>query len=371
MRVFMTDFFLPDNTYVYEMGKELKKYVSLTIACKRGSAIHCPGITWDDFIYEGGKSRAVAAALYAGQLYLTGQELRTGHYDVVHPQFFRDIAKEMPVYIHNKKHYGILAHTIHKLVPPEKQEERELYREFYEACDLIITHNVTSKNELIEGFGVPEYKIAVVPMGGYPVPGQRVRPFHVDGKVRFLMFGQFRHYKGIDTVLKAAALIPEEKRKKMEIMIAGKQYKKLDPSDYGKMATDFGVQKFVKIREGFVADAMVPHLFASADIGLVPYRELQGSASLILMYGYGKPVIVSDLPLLMEETGDGATGISFKTDDPSSLAKAMLSVLDWTEDDMAGYRNGIRDLMESKYNWEVSARLLYDAYSQALRRKNR
>ncbi len=157
----------------------------------------------------------------------------------------------------------------------------------------------------------------------------------------------------------------------MKVSVVGPRYKKLDPTDYQAMADSMGVGDCVSVRDEFVEPKDFPALFSGVDIALVPYRELQGSGTLILAYCYLKPAIVSDLPLLMEETLDGATGLAFKNEDPADLARAMRRVLAFSEADMDERRKKIRDLVENKYNWVHSARLLHESYGLCLERKRK
>ena len=363
----MVEFFLPDNTYTYEMCKELEKYADVTIACKKGAARPGTGIQWKDFLYEGGRNKIAAAASYMKSLAMLDRELKNGGYDVVHAQYFRNLKAEMPIYLKNREKYGILVHTIHKLVPPEgKPEDKKLFGEFYNACSLIICHNEQSKKELAENFNVPLEKIRVMPMGGYSVDEGARRKFKEDGIARFLEFGQIRKYKGISLVIQAASMIPEEKRTGMHIDIIGKQYTKLDDTDYTAMARNLGVSETVSIRNEFVPDEEIPGIFGKTDVCLVPYTELQGSASLVLAYCYQKPVIASSLPLLREETGNGSTGLLFREGDPRALADAMLEAMEWTQEEAEKRQDSIKDLVNNKYNWEKSVKLLHSFYFQFL-----
>ena len=67
------------------------------------------------------------------------------------------------------------------------------------------------------------------------------------GRYGFCSLAFLRPYKGVDILLKALAQIPAEKREKIQVIIAGAQHPKLDPTDYGAMIRDpEGMQEMEK-----------------------------------------------------------------------------------------------------------------------------
>ena len=369
MRVLMIEFFYPYNTYTLELGEKLCQYVDLTMICRSGAPIPQDGITWKDYLYEGGYGKAKALMKYGVSLLKIIREIRTGHYDIIHVQFFRKARLEMALYRRLCKKHGKLFYTVHDVLPHEAVEaDKALYGSFYRICDGLIVHNEESRRLLVQDYHLPTEKIYTMPMGAYQAPDLQHRAPGAEETVRFLQFGQIRKYKGIDIILQALALIPAEIRRRVEVQIVGKQYLEMDDTDYEKMAEELGVSECVKFRREHIPDEEIPAVFEHADICLVPYRELYGSASLMMAYSYQKPVICTDLPILREETDGGKTGLLFENENPGALADAMMKTLTWTDAEYSAYEKEIRHLVNDRYNWEKSAEKLYRGYERSLRK---
>lgn len=368
MKVLMIEFFYPYNTYTIELGEELCKHVDLTMVCRTGVPTPQDGIHWKGLLYEGGHSKAKALLKYAQSLLRLAREIRTGDYDIVHVQFFRKARLEMPLYLHLAKKHSKLFYTVHDVLPHEAVEaDKKLFGSFYHACDGLIVHNEESRRQLVEDFHLPTEKIFTMPMGSYKVSGIASRVPGPDDTVNLLEFGQIRKYKGIDMVIRALALIPPETRRRLHVSVVGKQYEGMDNTDYVGMAESLGVSDSIDFVREHIPDDAIPALFQQTDVCLVPYRELYGSASLMMAYSYGKPVIATDLPILREETDGGKTGLLFENENPRALADAMLRVLEWKAADYQGYQAEIDRLVNDRYNWVKSAEKLCRGYAQCLK----
>lgn len=365
VKVLMIEQFLPGSTYTLELGKELKEWTELTIFCKRGAAVPVDGIRWSEGFYEGGKNKGYAMMAYFSGLRKLDREMRG--YDVVHVQNFKAAAIEIPFYLHRKGRCRFFVHTVHNLLPHEAvKRDRKLYRQFYMACDLLIVHNQHCRRLLIEEYQIPSEKICVIPHGAYTMIKKRDKRKQ-SGTVNFLQFGIFRQYKGIDILFQALSLIPKEQRKKIHVTVAGAQFPKLDPTDYFAMAERLGISEMVTVRCGHIPDEELDDLFGEADYCLFPYRNIYGSGALLMAYSYGKPVIVSDIPVFVEETEDGRTGALFTSEDPEDLKKVILQTVNWTKERYLACTDCIRKLVDGKHSWKNSAKALAEAYQKLWR----
>ena len=72
-------------------------------------------------------------------------------------------------------------------------------------CDLLIAHNESTKNVLIDKFSIPEDKIEILPCGLNDTYDVHARAARKDNRKHFLYFGRIRYYKGLDTLLKAVS----------------------------------------------------------------------------------------------------------------------------------------------------------------------
>ncbi len=365
-KVLMVDYLLPDSIYVLELGKELKRYCDLTVFCRKDAGVSEEGIRWITRFYPGGRNKAGAVAEYGATLFELAKTIRKGSYDVVHIQTFKDIRYELPLYRRLRKYYKKLVLTVHNVLPHEAGErERERYKGLYDLCDELIVHNHTTERELTEQFHIPEEKITVTAHGAYQThlrETTEMTGIRGGEKKRFLLFGFIRRYKGIDILLEAVSLIPAEKRKKLHFTIAGKQYEKLDGTDYQALIQKLGLEDCVSFTKGHVPDEKIPELFENTDFAVFPYRHIYGSGALLFAYTYGRPVIASDIPAFVEETENGSTGILFESENPQALADAILMAAECKTQQMEQYRRAIRRLTEDKYNWKISAAKTAEVY---------
>lgn len=376
MRVLMTELFLPESTYTLELGKELSRYVDLTVFCKKSANIplHNPDlekIKWKRRFYAGGKGKLQAIVEYGKGLLELKKEIKYGKYDVVHVQTFKDARYEIPVYCQAKRYCRLLVHTVHNFLPHEaKESDKKLYSEFYHTCDLLIVHNEYCKKLLVENVGIDEKKIRVIPHGSYTLPVYKTNESRTQErsdkqhKTTFLQFGIIRKYKGVDILLKAISLLSPNERKRMRFIIAGAQLSKLDSTDYGAMIKKYGIEDCVELKISHVPDEEVSRLFAQADFCLFPYRDIYGSGALLMAYSYGKPVIASDIPAFREETDNGNTGCLFESENAEALKEAILNAESWNAIEYQNCQNKMKQLICDKYNWSSSARLLWEAYQE-------
>lgn len=396
MKVLMIEHFLPDSIYTLELGRKLKKYCELTIICKKSARQTEGAIKWMPVLYPGGKMKLAAFSEYFISLLRTAFIIYRGRFDVLHIQDFKDIRFELPLYLGLRKHYGKLIYTVHNVLPHEDRDRSlMLYAKLYAASDALIVHNETSKEKLLGSFPCSREKIHVIPHGAYEIHKQaddeRISIYALgesktgkgtsnisqgqaldseahrqDIKLKkvFLQFGFIRKYKGIDILLNAIALIPEEVRKNLRFIIAGKQYEKLDPTDYKREIEELGIEEQVSFINEHIPEDRLDALFSKADFVLFPYRHIYGSGALLMAYTYGKPVIVSDISAFMEETDNGSTGLVFKNGSPEALAEAIVKAATSDDETIRLYASNISRMVEEKYNWAISAEKTAEIYKK-------
>lgn len=367
MKVLMIEQFLPENMYTLELGRELKNFCDLTIFCKKSAKVQESGIKWVPEFYPGGKNKIAAMAEYGASLLRIAETIRKGHFDIVHVQTFKNAKLEMKLYYRLRKYIKKFVYTVHNVLPHEADPgDRKIYKEFYEFCDELIVHNEATKNCLMENFSVAEAKISVIAHGTYQTQAPDSKMREDSPVTQFLQFGFIRKYKGIDILLDAIALIAPEERRRLHFTIAGKQYTKLDDTDYKARMQSLGIEDCVELLQEHIPDNQLPELFRDADFLLFPYRNIYGSGALLMAYTYGKPVIASDIPTFREETEDGKTGFLFKSESPKALAEAILAAAKCSPQQVGEYRAVIHELVTEKYNWRKSAAKIIEVYARGI-----
>lgn len=167
---------------------------------------------------------------------------------------------------------------------------------------------------------VPQAKVHIV---DYPMLATgRALPSRTEAQQRLgvsghvlLFFGYVRHYKGVDTLLRALARVPNHLP--VSLLIAGEFY---EPEQrYRALIETLGLTDRVQIHNRYFNEAEWPDLFAASDALVLPYRTASQSMSITLAYEFGKPVIVSRVGGLADAVVDGQTGL---VTEPESAALA-------------------------------------------------
>jgi glycosyltransferase involved in cell wall biosynthesis len=134
---------------------------------------------------------------------------------------------------------------------------------------------------------------------------------------RLLFFGLVRAYKGLDVLLRALA----RARFDAHLTVAGEFWG--GAAETRQLVAELGLADRVTLREGYVAAADIPALFAAADALVLPYRHATGSQNTLLAFEHGLPVIVTRTGALADPVTDGVDGIVCEPDDVPSLARAI------------------------------------------------
>lgn len=181
----------------------------------------------------------------------------------------------------------------------------------------------------------------------------------------FLYVGRLDHEKGLDTVIKALALI---NRPDCYLVLAGRGsfYKQLK-----RLCRWLYLQDRVRF-PGFIPEEDLPRLFNAADCFIMAgYAELQSIATLEAM-ACGLPVIAANARALPELVGHGENGLLFQPRDIDSLADAMNEYLRsadrwhaWsTENRKKAERHGLENTVRQYLDWYknvIEEKVLSDA----------
>jgi len=217
----------------------------------------------------------------------------------------------------------------------------------------------------------PGLPIAVIPDGGDPpaaalshAAARAALGIDYGGPV-FLFFGMLRRDKGIEYLVRAAALLRE---KEFRLMIVG------HPMEYAaaqiaEMVRDAGVSDRVILRLGYAADRDVSAYFFAADALVLPYTRAYRGGSGPLMKGacaHQRPVIASNVSEMGGLVERHAIGFVCVPEDPSSLADAMRAFLALPDGDRV--EMGTRASALTRANsWEVMA----DRFTELFERTTR
>lgn len=176
-----------------------------------------------------------------------------------------------------------------------------------------------------------------------------------------LFFGTLHTYKGLEVLLDAFALV-RQRRPGARLTIAGAPVAAVDTTALLARAKHIGG---VEVHAEYVPVDRVHALFLSARAVVTPYRYANNSGVVAMAHTFSRPVIattVGDLPSLV---ADGQTGLLVPPEDPTSLADAMVRLLD---DPLGAARLGDagRAALAERASWSVVADRLAAVYDRAL-----
>lgn len=176
---------------------------------------------------------------------------------------------------------------------------------------------------------------------------------------RILTFGLQRSYKGTGTLIQAFL---ELDRSEEELRICGKPATEGDRQDISRLSKDApGVSADLR----FLSDDELTREIAQAEVIVLPYQGIHNSGAALLALSLNRPIVVPKSPtttLLALEFGQSWVHTYDGPMTPETLAHALTTI-----------RSSPRDseLDMSTRDWQALARLLEQAYEDAMRRVRR
>lgn len=278
----------------------------------------------------------------------TIKQLKTCEPELV---FYTDSSiMSMRVLIHSglEKRSVVVMHDVYPHVTRERLKTRLVNytadRLAYSACKKcleILLLSESCRNEYKKRYPNLAEKTLLMRLGAHvPSKGDCLPAELADIRDYYLFFGRIDQYKGIEMLLKAFQNYRKSDARKLVIAGAG------EFSEHEKALLK-ELPEVILIHR-FLDDGEIGPLYENTRAVVLPYIEASQSGVLPIAYHYGKPVIVSKLPGLVENVLDGETGMV--VDSPETLAKAMLQM-----DDAQVYeqmQKAVERYYEAEFNWE-------------------
>lgn len=221
---------------------------------------------------------------------------------------------------------GVVVWTMHNAAPhddPWPAQSARLRAGIAAMATLVHVHGAIAAG-IAARLGIAPGRLLVVPTpdlsAGYPDditdPAAR-RYFDLAAEATvFAFIGAMRGYKGVDLLLRAFAAV-HAADPGAQLVLGGRQ----PGATEGRY---FRPAPGVRLIPRFVDDAVVQYVLRAADFVVLPYRRVptsSGVASLAL--GFGRPLIVPDLPALHETVRPGREALFFRPDDDADLARVL------------------------------------------------
>jgi glycosyltransferase involved in cell wall biosynthesis len=227
--------------------------------------------------------------------------------------------------------FSPLVLTVHDTVPYNGDRMSWLQRWGFELplrlCDRIIVHTRAGREALLARGLSPE-KVSVIPHGALPLrerPTPAALTHAPDGLYRFVAFGEMKQYKGLDVLMEALALMPEQTRNQARVIIAGRP--RMDLAPLTSCIERLGLSELVELRARRLSEPEMADLFHLADCFVFPYRQIDASGVYFLVKSLGKWLIASRVGVFAEDVLDGAQGELVAVADAQALADAMTAAV--------------------------------------------
>ena len=179
---------------------------------------------------------------------------------------------------------------------------------------------------------------------------------------RVLYIGRFIREKGIEVLLRSAALLTTESRRDLEFVFVGGNRERRDGEPFEALAAELGIGDKVRFVDA-VPISEVPEWLRGSDLFVLPSFSEGFPLSLIEAMACGVPVVSTTCggpqEIVTEETG-----LLVPPGDPEALADAMRHILDHPE----GYpASRISTYAQGKYDYRVVSTRIMMEYDRAHR----
>jgi len=226
-----------------------------------------------------------------------------------------------------------------------------------------LTDSNFSKSELVKFLGLDPARIDVVHLGvDARLLERRLEPARFDGSARYALFvGELESRKGLDTLMEATGMLPDELRRDTVVAIAGRISERPDLHGPPIPLAPPGVR--VELL-GHVSDERLHSLYAGAAAFIFPSRYEGFGLPVLEAMACGAPVIASDAASIPEAGGDAA--YYFPVGRPEALAAAMTRV--FTDKKLACELVERGRKHAATMTWETTARRTLDVFERVVGR---
>lgn len=308
-------------------------------------------------------------------------------YDLIHSHYWMSgiAAREL------KSTWGIpVIHMFHTLGHMKNrigaETEREgIYRingeeEVLDVSDRIVAATPAELAQLKWLYKFDTEKIVVIPPGVdlshfYPIDLDEAKEFTgmEDEDHHILFVGRIEPLKGIDTLIRAIALLEQEgvlEKHPISVSIIGGEPDASSEQMSDEMARLKALREIYGVGDvitflGRQDQDTLPYFYSSADVVVMPsHYESFGMVALEAM-ACGTPVVASEVGGLAFLVKDQVTGFHIPDDDPEALSKCLKAVI--TDEKLRNHMGEQAAKYAKQYGWENIAEKLVEVYEELIR----
>lgn len=218
-------------------------------------------------------------------------------------------------------------HTIHDLDPHRGVSNRLLIRLWnrlvVRQADHVLVHGHRYLQRLVER-GVAAEKVTHIPLlhlflGATFLSDQPHDAGDVSYEPFVLFFGRLEEYKGLDTLLSAASMLPDGAGHSPQVVVAG-------AGNIQKLWRG-GVPSQISLYAEQIEDGVALDLFRRCRALVLPYSDATQSALVAAGYFFRKPVLATHTGALSEYVQHGGTGFLVEPNHPVSMSRHLQQLL--------------------------------------------
>jgi glycosyltransferase involved in cell wall biosynthesis len=253
--------------------------------------------------------------------------------------------------------------SAYRNVPADTLEKiRRAERYCWENADVVVTPSHTIAGNLVR-LGADPGRIRVIPNGAEAPDLSPPKPADAPGRY-FIYFGALQPWQGIETLLRAFALLADIPD--LQLVICSSSHQRL-AKPYMHLAERLSLSARVQWRYGLGRGELAGWI-AHAVASMAPLTECarnldQGCAPLKIIesMALGVPVVASDLPAVREIVEPGRQARLVHPDRPSELARALRIMLEFPEQARRMGESG-RERQRRDFTWAKSIAKLEGLY---------
>ena len=228
---------------------------------------------------------------------------------------------------------------------------------FNNYADIIIVHNnysfnalkaVVSKNAIQKTRIIPHGSFINLSLSHVSKESAR-KSLNISANEKvILFFGQIKRVKGLDVLINALPWIQQD----ICLVIAGKPWKD-SFENYQNLIEKQLLTNRVRLFIRYIQDEERELFFKSADLLIIPYRNIYQSGVLLMGMSYNLPVLASDIEANRELVQHGINGILFKNGDSKDLSEKINEFfLTKSKQDLA---SRAYEIMKERHDWNSIA----------------
>jgi len=300
---------------------------------------------------------------------------RFKNFDIVHIHNEHAFSSMIAAFAKRKQNFPLVLTNHGKLIFGRYIEDRieRVYlkyigKKIFELSDIIVVNSKSDKNFISSIVPKSTEKIYIfhnaIDIGFLSkrinyVTGEE---FEYDGSdFKILYVGALIKRKGIEWLIKAMKIVKEEMNKKVKCILVGEGQ---DRNYFERLVRKYNLSKTV-IFAGKISDEKLIWLYKNSNIFVLPSLSEGCSTSILEAMYIGLPVIATDIPGNRDHFKDVAILVPPK--DENILADAIVKLLN--DEELAKHLSIIgKNLVKSKYRWDVLAKKYNKLYEELLNR---